>query len=123
MKPDTQFGPIQNAKQYERVQGLIEDAGREGKIIAGGKVAGPGFFVRPTIVRDAADNARIVREERFGPILPLLRYKDIDDAINRANDTDYGLGATVWGKDTKRAAEIAMKIKSGVVWVNSDRKV
>jgi acyl-CoA reductase-like NAD-dependent aldehyde dehydrogenase len=122
-KPDTQFGPIQNAKQYERVQGLLEAAGREGKIIAGGKVAGPGYFVRPTIVRDVTDDARIVREEQFGPILPVLRYTDLDDAISRANDTDYGLGATVWSTNPKRAAEVAMKIKSGVVWVNSHMNI
>ena len=123
-KPDTQFGPIQNAKQYERVQGLIDSAGREGKIIAGGtKVPGPGFFVRPTIVRDVKDDARIVREEQFGPILPVLRYSDLDDAIARANDTDYGLGATVWSTNPKRAADVAMKIKSGVVWVNSHMNI
>ena len=118
-KPDTQFGPIQNQMQYERVKGLIEDAAKRGKIIAGGvPKAGKGYFIRPTIVRDVPDDARIVREEQFGPVLPVLKYKDLDDAIRRANDTDYGLGGTVWSSNPKRANEVAMKINSGIVWVN-----
>jgi len=124
MAPGTQFGPIQNKMQYERVNGLIESGAREGKIIAGGRRhEGAGYFVRPTIVRDIADSARLVREEQFGPVLPVLSYTDVDDAIRRANDTDYGLGGTVWSSDPKRAQEVAMKIDSGIVWVNSHMNV
>ena len=119
LDPDTQFGPLQNKTQFEKVQGYIADGRERGKIIAGGTRAdGPGYFIRPTIVRDIPDDARLVREEQFGPVLPVLRYSDIDDAIRRANSTDYGLGATVWATDTKRAYDVACRIDSGCVWVN-----
>ena len=124
MAPGTQFGPIQNKMQYERVKGLIEDGAREGKVIAGGtKHDGAGFFIRPTIVRDITDGARLVREEQFGPLLPVLSYTDVEDAIRRANDTDYGLGGTVWSSDPKRAQDVAMKIDCGLVWVNTHMNI
>jgi acyl-CoA reductase-like NAD-dependent aldehyde dehydrogenase len=118
MKPGTQFGPIQNKMQYDRVKSLIADASVRGKVLAGGDVEGPGYFIRPTIVRDVADDSRVVREEQFGPVLPVMAYTDVNDAIRRANDTDYGLGGTVWATDTKRALEVARRINSGIVWVN-----
>ena len=119
LDPDTQFGPLQNKTQFDKVQAYIEDGRERGKIIAGGtRGDGPGYFIRPTIVRDIPDDARLVREEQFGPVLPVLRYSDIDDAIRRANSTDYGLGATVWAADTKRAYDVACRIDSGCVWVN-----
>jgi len=79
---------------------------------------GKGFFIRPTIVRDIPDDAKLVREEQFGPVLPVMRYTDIDDAVARTNSTEYGLGATVWSSSTERAYEVALKIDSGQVWVN-----
>ena len=78
----------------------------------------PGYFIAPTIVRDIPDSARLVREEQFAPILPVMSYTDIDDAIERANDSEYGLGGTVWTKDLDRGYEIASQILSGTVWVN-----
>ena len=120
MKPETQIGPLQNQMQYEKVKSLIADARREGKIIAGGEIPeGPGYFIRPTIVKDLPDSARLVCEEQFGPVLPVLSYKTIDEAIARANDTHYGLGGTVWAKDLERATQVALKIDSGTVWINS----
>ncbi len=114
-----QIGPVQNRKQFEKLKGLLADAKAEGKIIAGGEVIDrDGFFIQPTIVRDVAETARIVREEQFGPVLPVLSYDDIDDVIARANDTDYGLGGSVWGKDIERAVGVAEKVQSGTVWVN-----
>jgi acyl-CoA reductase-like NAD-dependent aldehyde dehydrogenase len=119
MDPDVHYGPLQNRRQFDRVRELIADSRRHGKIIAGGEPAdGPGFFVRPTIVRDLPDSARLVREEQFGPVLPVLKYTDIDDAVARANDTDFGLAGSVWSKDIARATEVATRIDSGVVWVN-----
>lgn len=119
LKEGTQFGPLQNKAQFEKVQGFIEDARARGKIIAGGNpVNRPGYFIRPTIVRDIPDDARLVREEQFGPVLPVLRYSDVDDAIARANDSDYGLGATVWSSNAARAYEVALRIDSGTVWIN-----
>ena len=70
-------------------------------------------------MRDIPDDARLVREEQFGPVLPVLRYSDLDDAIARANDTDYGLGGTVWSSDPERAYDVALRIDSGTVWVNT----
>ncbi len=118
MAPGTQFGPIQNKMQYDRVKSLIADASVRGKVLSGGDVEGPGYFIRPTIVRDVADDSRVVREEQFGPVLPVMAYTDVNDAIRRANDTDYGLGGTVWATDTKRALEVARQVNSGIVWVN-----
>jgi acyl-CoA reductase-like NAD-dependent aldehyde dehydrogenase len=119
LEQSTQMGPIQNKPQFERVKGLIEDARRNGKIVAGGRVLErAGYFVQPTIVRDLPDNARLVREEQFGPLLPVLRFSDIDDVIARANDTDFGLGGSVWSSDLERAFGVAARINSGTVWVN-----
>src|SRR5215472_6876067 len=96
LEPTTEMGPIQNQAQFEKVKGFLEDARRNGTIVAGGGVLErDGYFVQPTIVRDITDDARLVREEQFGPVLPALRYSDIDDTIARANDTDFGLGGSV----------------------------
>jgi acyl-CoA reductase-like NAD-dependent aldehyde dehydrogenase len=113
------MGPIQNQAQFEKVKGFLEDARRSGKIVAsGGVLEREGYFVQPTIVRDVSDNARLVCEEQFGPVLPVLRYSDIDDAIARANDTDFGLGGSVWSSDRERAFKVAARINAGTVWVN-----
>jgi acyl-CoA reductase-like NAD-dependent aldehyde dehydrogenase len=105
--------------QYEKVCGFLEDAHAHGTVLAGGKpLDRAGYFIAPTIVRDIADDARLVREEQFGPVLPILKYDDIDDAISRANDSEYGLGGTIWAGDVERGVEVAMKIDSGTVWVN-----
>jgi acyl-CoA reductase-like NAD-dependent aldehyde dehydrogenase len=119
LEEGTEFGPIQNKTQYEKVKGYLDDARRNGTIVAGGEVPkGRGYFVRPTIVRDIADSAALVREEQFGPILPVMRYSSLDDAIARANDSEYGLGATIWSSNLQRAYEVASRIDSGTVWVN-----
>lgn len=118
-KQGTTIGPIQNRMQFDKVKALIEDARSRGTIIAGGEVSDrPGYFIPPTIVRDLDDTAPLVREEQFGPVLPVLQYTDIDDVIDRANDSEYGLGGTVWGKDLDRATAVAMRIDTGTVWVN-----
>ncbi|WP_298197745.1 aldehyde dehydrogenase family protein [Novosphingobium sp.] len=114
-----QIGPVQNRMQFEKLLGYLEDAEANGTVIAGGKpLDRDGYFIAPTIVRDIPDDARLVREEQFGPVLPVLRYTDVDEVIARANTSDYGLGGTVWGKDLDRAVDVAMKIDSGTVWVN-----
>jgi acyl-CoA reductase-like NAD-dependent aldehyde dehydrogenase len=115
----TQFGPLQNQVQYEKVKEFLRDAREHGKVIAGGSaLEREGYFIAPTIVRDIADDARLVREEQFGPVLPVLKYSNLDDAIARANDSEYGLGGTVWGADLNRAFSVAQRIASGTVWVN-----
>jgi acyl-CoA reductase-like NAD-dependent aldehyde dehydrogenase len=119
LEQGTQMGPIQNQAQLEKVKGFLEDARQNGKIVAGGGVVErEGYFVQPTIVRDIPDDARLVREEQFGPVLPVLRYSEIDDVVARANDTDFGLGGSVWSSDRDRAFEVAARINAGTVWVN-----
>lgn len=115
----TTIGPIQNRMQFEKVLGLIEDSRKQGTIVAGGEpVDGEGYFIAPTIVRGLPDDARLVREEQFGPVLPVLAYDDLEDAIARANDSDLGLGGTVWTSDVDRGIAVASRIESGTVWVN-----
>ncbi len=123
LDPRSTMGPIQNSAQFKKALGYLEDAKASGTIVAGGSALdGPGYFIRPTIVRDIPDSARLVREEQFCPVLPVLSYASIDDAIVRANATEYGLGATVWGRDLDRAFQVAMRIESGLVWINEHMK-
>lgn len=118
-KQGAQIGPLQNKAQFEKVKGFIEDARKSGTIIAGGDVdMEAGYFIRPTIVRDIDDDARLVREEQFGPVLPILVYDDIEDVIARANDTDYGLGGSIWTGGLELGEALAKRVDSGTVWVN-----
>lgn len=118
-KQGTTIGPIQNEAQFDKVRHLIEDARTRGTIIAGGDpLDRDGYFIPPTIVRDLPDDAPLVQEEQFGPVLPILKYDQIDDVIERANKSDFGLGGTIWGKDMARALDVARRIDSGTVWVN-----
>jgi acyl-CoA reductase-like NAD-dependent aldehyde dehydrogenase len=119
LDPATQLGPVQNKTQFEKVKDYIADGHARGKVIAGGKALDrDGYFIAPTIVRDIPDDARLVREEQFGPVVPVMKYSTIDEALARANGTEYGLGGTVWGSDLKQAYEVAARMESGTVWVN-----
>jgi acyl-CoA reductase-like NAD-dependent aldehyde dehydrogenase len=119
LKQGTQMGPLQNKVQFDKAKGFLEDAKRNGKIVAGGEVLSrKGYFIQPTIVRDISDDARLVTEEQFSPIVPVLHYSDVNDAIARANDSDYGLGGTVWAKDLDRAFRVAARLETGTVWIN-----
>lgn len=113
------LGPIQNAAQYARVQSLIEDCRRNGYALRQGRTpAEDGYFVPVTVVDNPPQDARIVREEQFGPILPVMRFSSEDEAVAHANDTDMGLTATVWTKDIARADRIARRLNVGSVWIN-----
>ncbi len=119
LQQGTKLGPLQNKMQYERVKELIEDAGRHGRIVAGGdELDQPGYFIRPTIVRDISDGTRLVDEEQFGPVLPVISYSDFEDVVARANNSPYGLGGSVWAKDLDRAYAIAEQMDAGTVWIN-----
>jgi len=119
MQQGTKLGPLQNRMQYERVQELIKDAAQHGRIIAGGEVVDqPGYFIRPTIVRDIVEGTRLVDEEQFGPVLPVIKYSDFEDVVKRANASPYGLGGSVWAKDLDRAYALAEKMDAGTVWIN-----
>jgi acyl-CoA reductase-like NAD-dependent aldehyde dehydrogenase len=123
LDPATQYGPVQNRMQYERVVGLLEDSRRRGaRILAGGELPpGPGYFVPPTIVAGLPDDAPLVREEQFGPLVPILQFTDIEDALARANDTRYGLAGSIWSADPEAAATLAARLEVGTAWVNQHR--
>ena len=119
LEEGTTLGPIQNKMQFEKVRGLVDEAKKNGNVAAGGQVDdGGGYFIRPTIVRDVKEGNRLVDEEQFGPILPVIKFSDPEDALKRANASPYGLGGSVWGKDIARASALAARIDSGTVWVN-----
>ena len=118
--PDSMFGPIQNAAQYERVCGLIADAEKDGlKLLRGSTVPEQGYFVPLTIVDNPPEDSRVVQEEAFGPVLPMMRFSDIDDVIDRANATEFGLAGSVWSSDIDAAIEIAHRLETGTVWINT----
>jgi len=119
------LGPIQNAMQYERVQGFFDDVEKQGqKVAVGGKVPdSAGYFINPTIIDNPAEDSRIVVEEPFGPILPIMKWSDEEEVIQRANNTKMGLGASVWSSDLDEAARIARRIDAGSVWVNAHLEV
>ena len=117
---DATMGPVQNKPQYERVQAMIEDVRT-----AGGQILEPegtlpdsGYFIKPTIVVNPPDDWPIVKDEPFGPVVPLLKYKTIDEVIERANSTEYGLGAIVWSPDPEQAIAVGEQIEAGTVWIN-----
>ncbi len=117
----TGVGPIQNKKQFERVCELIEDAKENGyKFLTGGDVdpSGTGYYVPITIMDNPPEDARIVAEEQFGPVMPLMKFATTDEVIQRANDSEYGLAGAVWTGDTDKGVEIAEQLETGTVWVN-----
>lgn len=118
---ETEQGPIQNKMQYDKVVGLYQDAvANGGRVLCGGEIPdGPGYFMPFTIVADVIDGMRIVDEEQFGPLLPVIKYSDIDDALQRANGLDTGLGGSVWSSDPARGAAVAAQLECGSAWVNS----
>jgi acyl-CoA reductase-like NAD-dependent aldehyde dehydrogenase len=118
---DTKLGPINNRPQFERVQELVGDALSHGaRAVTGGHpMDRPGYFFEPTILTGLSDGTRIVDEEQFGPALPVIPYRDVDDVVERANATHFGLSGSVWGADADRAAEIAGQLECGTAWVNT----
>jgi acyl-CoA reductase-like NAD-dependent aldehyde dehydrogenase len=120
LEEDTVQGPLANKMQFEKVVSLLEDAkAHGGRVLCGGEVPdGPGYFVPFTIIADVAGGTRIVDEEQFGPLLPVIRYKDLDDAIAQANGLEVGLGGSVWSSDAAKASAVAARLESGTAWVN-----
>ncbi|PTS75793.1 aldehyde dehydrogenase, partial [Sphingomonas sp. HMWF008] len=117
--PATEIGPIQNRMQYEKLLDLSEDTLRSGKVLTGGtRLNRPGFFIPPMVARDLPETARLVQEEQFGPLIPVLPYDTVDEAVDRANASEFGLAGTVWGTDLDRAAAVASRIETGTVWIN-----
>jgi acyl-CoA reductase-like NAD-dependent aldehyde dehydrogenase len=115
-----EMGPLNNRPQFERVTELVDDARKNGaRVAAGGApLAGKGYFYQPTILADLAEGVRIVDEEQFGPALPVLRYRDVEEAVERANRTNFGLSGSVWSASAERGAEVASQLECGTAWVN-----
>ncbi|MCC7266716.1 MAG: aldehyde dehydrogenase family protein, partial [Caulobacteraceae bacterium] len=119
LQQGTQMGPLQNKQQFEKVLGFIDSAKADGKVIAGGQRLGDkGYFIQPTVVRDIAEGSKLVDEEQFGPVMPVIKYADPHDAVARANASIYGLGGSIWAKDPEKAWALAENMESGSVWVN-----
>jgi acyl-CoA reductase-like NAD-dependent aldehyde dehydrogenase len=121
----TVLGPIQNKRQFDRVKALIDDAREQGLVLIEG-VAVPdngGFFVPVTLVDNPPENSRVVQEEAFGPVLPLLKFSDVDDVIDRANASEYGLAGAVWSNNVEQAKSIARRLETGTVWINQNLKM
>jgi acyl-CoA reductase-like NAD-dependent aldehyde dehydrogenase len=116
-----QLGPLNNAPQLQRVTQLVDDALRAGaKPAAGGRAPeGQGYFYEPTILAGAADGMRVVDEEQFGPVLPVIPYDDVDQAVAHANASTFGLGGSVWGSELDHASEVARRLQCGTAWVNT----
>jgi len=116
------LGPVQNEMQYEKVKSYFADtkANNYKFALGGGDVVpSEGFFIQPTIIDNPPDTAKIVAEEPFGPIVPCQSYTDIEEVITRANSSKQGLGACIFGTDLAKCEEIARRIESGTVWINS----
>jgi acyl-CoA reductase-like NAD-dependent aldehyde dehydrogenase len=121
MAEGTDLGPINNKPQFERVSELVSDALRNGAtaVAGGGPLDRPGYFFAPTVLTGVSDGTRIVDEEQFGPALPVIPYRDVDDALARANATTFGLGGSVWSADPDRAADVAERLETGTAWINT----
>ncbi|RGP73566.1 aldehyde dehydrogenase nad+ [Fusarium longipes] len=119
----TSHGPVQNEMQYNRVKTFFEDIEKQGwKVATGGRFDPEpknGYYITPTVIDNPPEDSRIVVEEPFGPILPLLSWKDEDEVIERANDTRLGLGASVWSTDLGTAERVAKQLDAGTVWINT----
>lgn len=114
------LGPVQNRMQFDKVRALVEDAkAKGGRVLLGGEAPAEGTLFYPvTLIADLDNGIALVDEEQFGPVLPIIRYTDLDDVITRANDNPNGLGGSVWSRDIDKARAVATRLKTGSVWIN-----
>jgi phenylacetaldehyde dehydrogenase len=121
LDPKTQMGPLVSREQQERVLGYIDSGRKEGaSVMTGGEAppAAPGFYVKPTVLVNVRPEMKVAREEIFGPVLVAQRFEDVDDIAAMANDTPYGLAASIWSSDVRAVQRLVPKIRAGTVWVN-----
>ena len=118
--PKTEQGPQVDQAQFDKVMGYIDSGRSEGaKLVCGGaRVGDRGYFIQPTVFADVQDDMKIAREEIFGPVMSIIPFKNIDEVVERANRTTYGLAAAVWTRDIQKALAIANSVRAGTVWVN-----
>lgn len=121
LNPETTFGPIQNKIQYEKVKGLIADAlAKGGQIITtANNIPEKGYFIAPTLITNVENGVALVDEEQFGPVLPIVKFSDINEVIAQTNQSEFGLGGSVWSADITKAEAIASQMETGTVWINS----
>lgn len=121
LDPESTLGPLQNQVQYDKVKALIDGAHERGATVIQSiqMLPAQGYFIAPTLVTDIREDDPLVSEEQFGPVLPILPFEELDQVIAHSNQLDYGLGASVWSKDLERAYDIATRLHSGTVWINS----
>jgi phenylacetaldehyde dehydrogenase len=119
--PNVNVGPLVSEEQRRRVLGYVESGVSDGaEVVLGGRAPeSAGYFVEPTILTQTKHDMKVVREEIFGPVLVAMPYDDLDDLVAKANDTDYGLAASVWTQNVSRALELVSRVKAGTIWVNS----
>jgi len=120
MDEGTLIGPLSNKMQFDKVSGMVEDAKAKGARVLAGGVApdAPGYFYPLTVLADCSADMDVVRDEQFGPVVPIIAYKTIDEAVAAANSLEVGLGGSAWGNDTAAAAEVAKRLQAGTRWVN-----
>lgn len=124
LAPECEMGPLVSARQRDRVQEYIEIGRTEGgQVIAGGDCPGPGYFVKPTVFSGLAPDSRVMREEIFGPVVAASTFRTDDEVVRLANDTRYGLAASIWSNDLARVRRLAGAIRAGTVWVNAHNPV
>ena len=118
--PDVEMGPLVSEAQRDTVAGFVERAREDGNVLTGGEaIEGPGAYYKPTVIADVDQKAEIIQREVFGPVVSVQRFRDEDQAVEWANDVDFGLPASVWTRDTARAMRVARRIQSGAVWINT----
>jgi acyl-CoA reductase-like NAD-dependent aldehyde dehydrogenase len=120
LDPKNLIGPVSNRMQLDKVAAYVDEARSRGaRIVTGGvRPDGPGYFYPLTVVADATDDMRIVKEEQFGPAIPIIKYRTVEEAMQRANSLEVGLGGSIWGNDPNEAATYASRLECGTAWVN-----
>jgi acyl-CoA reductase-like NAD-dependent aldehyde dehydrogenase len=120
LDPKSLIGPLTNKMQLDKVAGYVDDARARGaRVVCGGvRPSGAGYFYPLTVIADATDDMPVVKEEQFGPIVPVIKYHNLEQAIRSANALEVGLGGSVWGDDPAAAADVAVRLECGTAWVN-----
>jgi succinate-semialdehyde dehydrogenase/glutarate-semialdehyde dehydrogenase len=122
------LGPLHSERQRAEIEAQLDDARRSGEVLLGGRRPEgeefeAGWFYEPTIVLEPARDAKVAREEVFGPVLPIWKVSGLDEAIERANDSPFGLGSSVWTHDLDAASWAAERLQAGYTWVNAPQRI